>query len=93
MQSGVTIEQISAALGELTTARASHELLIGDREVPVRGDGLTDFSRNINSVILVVKDRRLEHLNVGPDTFHKLNPGRAAADRQALALGVALPFW
>ena len=68
------IEQIVAALGEVTTARVSHQVILNgfSREIPVRGDGLIDFSRDISSVTLVVKNRQLEQLVTRGDTFRKL---------------------
>lgn len=74
LPSGATIEQIAAALGEVTTARVSYHGLLGGfgRDIPVHGGGVADLSRNISSANLVIKNRPIEQLDVGGDTFRKL---------------------
>jgi hypothetical protein len=75
------IEGIAAALGDVTTARVSYQLLMtgfGGREIPIRGDGFVDRTRDISSANLVVKDKPVESLSVRGDTFRRLT----AAEQQ-----------
>jgi hypothetical protein len=77
LPSGVTIEQIATELGALTTARLAIEARVSTfwgREIPLRGEGLTDLTRNITTLKLVFKGKEYEHLDVGGDTFRRLSP-------------------
>jgi hypothetical protein len=78
---GITIEEIAVALGAVTTARVSSRLTlrIKGRDVPALGDGVIDFTRNMESHRLSVNGSQIEHLNVGADHFHLLSPGRQQA--------------
>jgi hypothetical protein len=75
---GITIEQIAAALEALTTARVSIRgtVRVKGTDVPVRGDGVVDFSRHIGFTSLAVNGRQEESLFFGRDRFRRLPPGR-----------------
>lgn len=75
LPTGVTIDQIAAGLEAVTTARVSDHVtvMVKGRETPAHGDGLIDFSRNIESHRLAVNGRQVEHFEAGGDTYHRLS--------------------
>jgi hypothetical protein len=52
------------------------DLRVKGRDIPVRGDGLIDFGRDIESGQLSVNGRQVEHLQAGRDSFHRLSENR-----------------
>ncbi len=78
LPNGIAIEQIATALEAITTARASYRLTLRlkGRNIPVVGEGLIDFGRNIESYRLSVNGKQLEHIDAGADRFHLLPPNR-----------------
>lgn len=81
LPAGVTIDQIAAALEAVTTARVSDRatVMVKGTETQAHGDGLIDFSRNIESHHLAVDGRQIEHFEVGGDTYHRLSADRQQA--------------
>jgi hypothetical protein len=78
---GVTIGQVAAATGAVTTARISVSAIRRrkGREFPVYGDGLVDAGRAMRFLRLVTDGQPVDVLTVGRERFQRLSAGRQQA--------------